>query len=143
MIADFRARIRELYGAYAEGRFEFLLDEAVDDEIEFVSNAPAHAFPYFGRGKGKSALLAAWKASRVDYEFLSYIPQLIVAEGVEAAAVVTKMRVKAIAISRVMALIVADFLRFREGRVIEFRQFMDSIDATEQWLGREIDFSKL
>ncbi len=142
MPTDFRDRIREIYVAYLEGHFEFLVDEVVHDEIEFASNAPTDAFPFFTRGKGKVALLAAWKASRADYEFLSYTPLLVAADGTEAAAVVVRMRVEAKTTNRVIDLMVADFLRFRDGRIIEFRQFMDAIDATEQWLGREIDISK-
>jgi ketosteroid isomerase-like protein len=126
MTPDSRGRIHEIYSAYAEGRFEYLLDEVVDDEIKFVSNAP---------------LLAAWKASRVDYEFLSYLPLLIVADGAEAAAVVVKMTIKSRATDRVISLMVADFLQFQNGRIIEFRQFMDSFDATEQWLGKELQNS--
>jgi ketosteroid isomerase-like protein len=142
MDRHFRDRIHEMYPAYLEGHFQFLLDEVVHDEIEFVSNAPTDAFPYFARGKGKVALLAAWKASRVEYEFLSYTPLLVAADGADTAAVVVKMRVKAIATNRVIDLMVADFLKFRDSRVIEFRQFMDGIEATEQWMGREIDISK-
>jgi ketosteroid isomerase-like protein len=142
MDRDFRDRIHEIYNAYLEGHFQFILDEVVHDEIEFVSNAPTIAFPYFGRGKGKVALLAALKKSRIDYEFLSYTPLLVAADDTDAAAVVVNMRAKAKATDRVINLMVADFLRFRDGRVIEFRQFMDAIDATEQWLGHEIDIPK-
>ncbi len=142
MNSDFRDRIREIYNAYLEGHFEFLLDEVVHDEIEFVSDAPTHAFPYFARRKGKVALLAAWKAFRVDYEFLSYVPLIVVTENADAVVVVVKMKVKALATNRAMELIVADFLRFRDDRVIEFRQFMNSLDATELWLARKIDDSK-
>ncbi len=138
-----RERIYELYEAYAAGRFEYLLDEAIDDEIEFVSCAPQQLFPYFGRGRGKAALLAAWKAARADFEFLSYMPMLIVADGADCAAIIVQMRVRRLATDRVMSLMVADFLRFRANRIVEFRQFMDSLDAAEQWLGRDIDISKL
>jgi hypothetical protein len=69
---DFRERIGEIYNAFLEGHFQFFLDEVIHDEIEFASNAPTLAFPYYGRGKGKAGLLAKWKASRVDYEFLNY-----------------------------------------------------------------------
>lgn len=138
-----RERIRELYRAYAEGRFQLLLDEAVDDEIEYTSCAPQQAFPYFGRGRGKAALLAAWEASRAEYEFLSYLPSLIVADGTSTAAVIVQMRIRHRSTDRVSSLVVADFLRFRLGRIFEFRQFMDTLDAAEQWLGREIDLTKL
>jgi ketosteroid isomerase-like protein len=143
MTVTFRERIHEIYNAYADGQFERLIAEVIDDEIEFVSNAPSHAFPYFGRGKGKTALLKAWKASRDDYEFLSYLPLLIVADGTETAAVVVKMSIKTKTTGRVISLMVADFLRFRAGRIIEFRQFMDTLDVTEQWLGKEIDITAL
>lgn len=143
MSASFRERVYGLYKAYAEGRFQLLLDEAIDDEIEFVSSAPQQIFPYFGRGRGKAALLAAWEASRAEYEFLSYLPLLIVADGANAAAVVVQMRIRHRTTDRVTSVVVADFLRFRLGRVVEFRQFMDSLDAAEQWLGREIDLTKL
>jgi ketosteroid isomerase-like protein len=134
---EFRDRINEIYNAYLEGHFEYLVDEVIDDDIEFVSDAPPHAFPYFAHGKGKDALLAAWKASRADYEFLSYAPFLVVAESADMAVIVVKMRTKALSTDRVMELIVADRLRFRDGRVVEFHQFIDSSDATELWLTRE------
>jgi len=141
MDTDFRDRIREIYIAYLEGHFQFLLDEVVHDEIEFSSNAPTLAFPCFAPGKGKVALLAAWKQSRVDYDFLSYTPLLVAAEGTDTVVVVVSMRVRAKALNREMELMVADFLEFHDGRVIRFRQFMDAIEATQQWLGREIKFA--
>ena len=139
---DSRERLREIYNAFLEGHFQFLLDEVIHDDIEFVSNAPSVAFPYYGRGKGKAALLAKWKASRIDYEFLGYTPLLAATEGAEAAAVVVRMQVKARASGRVLDLLLADFIKFRDGRVIEFRQFMDTGNVTEQWLGRELDISE-
>jgi ketosteroid isomerase-like protein len=115
----------------------------VHDEIKFCSDAPSHAFPYFASGKGKVALLAAWKATRVDYEFLNYAPFLVVAGSDDTAVIVVKWRVKAIATNRLMEIIVADFLRFRDDRIIEFHQYMDSVDATQLWLGREVGDLKL
>jgi len=140
MDTDFRDRIREIYIAYLEGHFQFLLDEVVHDEIEFSSNAPNLAFPCFAPGKGKDALLAAWKQSRVDYDFLNYEPLLVAAEGTDVV-VVADMRVRAKASNREMELMVVDLLEFRDGRVTRFRQFMDAIEATQQWLGREIKFA--
>lgn len=136
MPGDFRDRIREIYIAYLEGHFQFLLDEVVHDEIEFSSNAPILAFPSFAPGKGKAALLAAWKASRVDYDFLNYTPLLVAPAGAETV-VVANMLIRAKATNREINLTVADFLQFRDDRIIKFRQFMDSIEATQQWAGRE------
>ena len=139
MHADFRDRIREIYIAYLEGHFQYLLDEEVHDEIEFSSNAPTIYFPCFAPGKGKIALLAAWKQSREDYDFLSYTPLLVSAEGTDTVVVVN-MRVRAKVPNREMDLMVVDFLGFRGSRIIKFRQFMDTIEAAQQWLGHEIKF---
>jgi ketosteroid isomerase-like protein len=141
MQGDFRNRIREIYIAYLEGHFQFLLDEVVHEEIEFSSNAPTLAFPCFAPGRGKVALLAAWKQSRASYEFLSYTPLLVAAEGTDTVVVVVNMRVRAKASNREIDLMAADFLEFRGKRIIKFRQFMDTIEATQQWLGREVKFS--
>ena len=53
MHTDFRDRIREIYIAYLEGHFQYLLHEVVHDEIEFSSNAPTLAFPCFAPGDRK------------------------------------------------------------------------------------------
>jgi len=133
-----RKRIYEIYSAYAEGQFERLLRDMVDDDITFVSYAPAEIFPYFKRGQGKAALRQAWEASRADLEFLNYIPLLIVSGDDDTAAAIVQMRVKRQSTGKVLQLMVADFLRFRGDRVLEFRQFMDTLDAVQQWMGRQI-----
>ena len=130
-------QIHVLYAAYAEDRFDFLLNDWIDDDISWESCAPTQIFPFFGRGRGKEALLAAWNASRVQLEFLSYMPMSIVAEA-DAAAVIVQMRIRQRGTNRVLSLMVADFLRLRSGRIVKFRQFMDTLDATEQFLGRDL-----
>jgi len=47
-------------------------------------------------------------------------------------------RLRQRASGRVIQLFIADFLRFRDGRIVEMREFMDSFDAVQQVLGREI-----
>jgi hypothetical protein len=39
--------------AYAEGRFEFLLDEVIHDETGFISHAPQQLFPILGAVAGR------------------------------------------------------------------------------------------
>jgi ketosteroid isomerase-like protein len=45
--------------------------------------------------------------------------------------------------NRIIQLLVAHFMRLRDGRIIEMREFMDSFDAVQQVLGHEIDMTKL
>jgi len=55
------------------------------------------------------------------------------------AAVIIQARATQRATGRVIQLLLAQFLRFRDGRIVELREFMDSFDAVEQVLGREIN----
>ena len=43
------------------------------------------------------------------------------------------------ATNRTLSLRLADFLRFHDGRLIEFREFTDTFDAVEQALGKWIE----
>jgi ketosteroid isomerase-like protein len=87
-------------------------------------------------------LLDAWKASRADLEFLSYQPLLVVCGDNDTAAVIVQMRVKKRSSGNLITLMVADFLRFRANRVLEYRQFMDTFDAIQQTVGLEITIPK-
>lgn len=48
------------------------------------------------------------------------------------------MRLKQRANGRIIHLLIAQFMRFRQGRLFELREFMDTFDAVQQVPGREI-----
>jgi ketosteroid isomerase-like protein len=81
-------------------------------------------------------------AVRAQFEFISYKPAFMVIERASAAAIV-EVRVKQRTTGRTINVNLAHFIRFREGRIIEFREFTDSFDAVQQVLGHEIDVAKL
>lgn len=135
-----RKRLYELYAAYAEGRIEEALIE-FDDKVVMTSYAPVDIFPYLGRKQGKAAVAATMNAAHADFEYLSYQPVFMVTEQ-DDAAVIVLARLRQRATGRTIQLFVADFIRFADGRIVELRQFMDSFDAVQQVLGREISISK-
>jgi uncharacterized protein len=108
-----RKRLYELYAAYAAGRIDEVLRE-YDDNVTMTSYAPVDIFPYLGRKQGKTAV----------------------------AATMTVARLRQRVTGRIIQLFIADFIRFDKGRIVELRQFMDSFDAVQQVLGREILISK-
>ncbi len=135
-----RKRLYELYAAYAEGRIDEALRE-FDDSVVMTSYAPVDIFPYLGRKQGKAAIAAAMKAVHADFEYLAYQPVFMVTEA-EDAAVILLARLRQRATDRIIQLFVADFIRFDKGRIVEIREFMDSFDAVQQVLGREIAISQ-
>ena len=68
------------------------------------------------------------------YEFLSYMLIFMVVEENDAAVIVMA-RMKQRATERIIQTLFAQFVRFRDGRIIEFREFLDLFDAVEQVLG--------
>jgi ketosteroid isomerase-like protein len=55
------------------------------------------------------------------------------------AAVMSDVSFTQRATKRILRFRVANFLRFQDGKLIEFREFANSFDVVEQALGRELD----
>ena len=135
-----RHRLYDLYAAFAEGRIDNAL-LSFDEEVTMTSYAPVDVFPYLGRKQGKAAIAATMRSAHSEFEYLGYTPVFMVTENETAAAIVLA-RLRQRATSRIIQLFVADFFRLKNGRIVELREFMDSFDAVQQVLGREIELAK-
>lgn len=131
------ATVRELYDAYARRDFERVAT-FLHDEIDWVIYAPIAVFGFAGPRHGRAAVLQALEAIAENYALETYRPEIVVVED-ERAAVMSDVSFRQRATDRTLRFRVADFLRFEDGRVIEFREFLDSFDAVEQALGRELE----
>jgi len=140
MSTELRARIYDLYAAYCAGRIDVVLN-SYDDDAELISYAPIEVFPYLGRQHGKAAIAETMKRVHATFEILTYQPIFMVVENDNAGAIVMA-RLRQRSTNRIIQLLVAHFIRFRDGRIVELREFMDSFDAVQQVLGREIDTAK-
>ncbi len=78
------------------------------------------------------------EAGYAEFEFITYEPVFMVCEA-EDAAVIIFARFFHRRTRRSVQTMIAHFIRFREGRIIELREFMDSFGAVEQILGHKID----
>lgn len=136
MSEQLRARIYDLYTAFSKGKLDFVLN-SFDDKAEFTSYAPIELFPYLGRQHGKAAIAETMKKVHEKYELLSYQPIFMVVEK-DNAGVIVMARLRQRGSGRVIQLLLAHFIQFRNGRIVELREFMDSFDAVQQVLGREI-----
>lgn len=138
---ELRARIYDLYNVYGKGRLDFVLS-SFDDEAEFISYAPVDVFPYLGRHHGKAAITEMMKKVHAEFEVLTYLPIFVVVERNDAGLIVMA-RLRQRSTDRVIHLLMAHFIRFRDGLIIELREFMDSFDAVQQVLGHELNTEKL
>ncbi len=126
-----------LYAAFKRGQIDFVLN-SLDDDIEFISNAPIEIFPFLGHRRGKPAVAEAIKGAHEEFDILSYEPVSALVEA-EQAAVMLFARGVSRKTGRSLQLAVAHFLKFRNDKIVELREFMDSFSAAEQMLGHSLD----
>jgi ketosteroid isomerase-like protein len=79
------------------------------------------------------------KAGYDEFDFITYEPVFMVCEGDDAAVIVFARFVHR-KTGRSITTIIAHFMRFNQGRMIELREFMDSFSAVKQLLGKQLSF---
>jgi ketosteroid isomerase-like protein len=109
------------------------------NDVEWSIAGPVDLLHYCGERHGKQAMLEATcvhvptliKLTDIDFEE-------ILVDGDRAAAF-TRVSGMHTPSGRHLSYRCAQFLRFREGKLIEFRVLIDSFDAAEQMLGHPIE----
>jgi len=109
----------------------------IDEDVDWIIYGPVKVFPFAGHRHGRKAVLEALGDIAKDYMLERYVPQIIVVDG-DRAAVMSDVAFRQRSTGRTVACQLANFLRFRDGRLIEFREFANSFDVVEQALGREL-----
>ena len=132
--------VREMYRAYGTGDAP-AIERIIHDDIDWIIHGPVGVFPFEGPRQGKAAVLQVLAEIAKDYALQAYDPEVVVVEN-DRAAVMSNVAFTQRTTGRLLRLRVAHFLRFRDGRLVEFREFMDSFDAVEQALGTWIDVGK-
>ncbi len=136
MSEDTRATVVELYDAY-ERRDVDRIAALIHDDIDWVIYAPVSVFPFAGPRQGRAAVLQTLGAIAEEYALQSYKREIMIVDG-DRAAVMSDVNFTQRATGRTLRFRVANFLRVRDGRLIEFREFVNSFDVVEQALGREL-----
>jgi ketosteroid isomerase-like protein len=131
-----RAVVLDMYQAYRDGNAQRIA-EIIDDEIDWVIHGPVEVFPFEGARKGKLAVLDVLAGIAKDYRLERYQPEIVVVEG-DRAAVLSDVTFMQRTSQRKLRMRLVNFLRFREGRLVEFREFADTFDLVEQALGQFI-----
>ncbi|MSO68143.1 MAG: nuclear transport factor 2 family protein [Pseudolabrys sp.] len=131
-----REAVRELYAAYERRDFDRIA-AAIHNDIDWVIYSPISVFPFAGPRRGRTAVLEAMAAIAEHYLLESYKNEIIIVEG-DRAAVMSDVKFTQRATGRTLRFRVANFLRYRDGKLIEFREFANSFDVVEQVLGHEL-----
>ncbi|MEA2880404.1 MAG: hypothetical protein QOF14_5600 [Hyphomicrobiales bacterium] len=128
-----RASVNALYEAYRKGDAE-RVSALIHDDIDWMIHGPVQVFPFEGPRRGKAAVLDVLATIGNAYALESHTPEIVIVEG-DRAAVLANVAFVQRATNRTLRMRLVNFLRFRDGKLIEFREFSDTFDAVEQALG--------
>lgn len=107
------------------------------EDVDFLSHAPVDILPHMGPRHGKAELRELWQTVLTRYVELRYEVPLIVVEGEQLAAYVRAFFRKR-SNDRIVQFDTAIFVGFRDGRIAQIREVIDSYDLVQQVIEREI-----
>jgi len=124
--------------AYA-GRHMDRLASLLHDEVHWVISGPVDLMPFCGERRGKPAVLdMVGRIAARQFVAVSFAPELVLIDGDRASTLCRATGERAMN-GRTIGWRLAQFMRFRDGKIIEYCSVIDSFDAAEQVLGHAIE----
>ena len=114
------------------------LEPLLDDDAHWLINGPVDLLHFCGERRGKQAVLEL--VGRVSGEQVSFIrlaPEKVLVDG-DCASTLCRLTGGRTADGRLISYRIAQFMRFRKGKIVEYCSVIDSFDAAEQVLGHSI-----
>jgi ketosteroid isomerase-like protein len=135
-----RVIAQAFYEAYAS-RDAAKLAPFLDDDVRWTICGPVELLPYCGTRHGKAAVLDLIERLVPElFRITSFVPETLLVDG-DRAATLNRLSGQRTEDGRVISYRVAQFLRFHDGKVVDYRSVIDSFDAAEQVLGHRIELA--
>jgi ketosteroid isomerase-like protein len=132
-----RTVVEEFYQAYAT-RDVAKIAPFLHDDVEWTISGPVDILPFCGTHHGKAAVLDMIENKvKAVIRTVSFVPESIVVDG-DQVAMLSRQAAKRTKDGCVVRYRVANMMRFRDGRVIKNLTLLDSFDAVEQVIGRQL-----
>ena len=131
-----RQRVLALLDDFSRGDIEGVLARCTDD-VDFLTHAPIDILPHMGPRRGKAELREMWTTVHARYHDIRYEVPVAIAEGDQVATYLRAFFRKR-SNDRIVQFDMAVFYTFRDGRVAQIREIIDSFDLVQQVLERDI-----
>jgi hypothetical protein len=132
-----RAHVEAFYAAYA-ARDIAAIAEFLDDDVIWTIAGPVDHLPYCGVRHGKAAVIHMIETLVPElFRIRSFAGESLVVDGNRVASL-NKLTGTRRDDGRVISYRAAQFLLFRNGKIVEFYSIIDSYDAVEQVTGHSI-----
>jgi ketosteroid isomerase-like protein len=131
-----RQCVLDLLDDFAAGDVEAALERCTDD-VDFLTHAPIDILTHMGPRRGKAEIGEMWRTVKARYSSIRYEAPIMVAEGDKVAAYLRAFFTKQ-SNERVVQFDVAVFYTFRDGRIAQIREIIDSFDLVQQVLETDV-----
>ena len=131
--SETRSIVTELHRAYREGDVARVA-ALIDDDIDWCIHGPSRVFSFEGPRRGKAQVIDVLAEIGRQFELQRYDHEILITEG-DRAAVLSRVSFKQAATGRTLSMRLINFVRVRDGRIVEFHEFSDTFDAVEQAAG--------
>ena len=131
-----RQRALNFLDVFYSGDIEGALACCTDD-VEFIANAPVDLLPHMGHRRGTEAMREMWTTVHARYSEMRCEVPILVAEG-DKVAVNIRVFFRKRSNQRMVQFDIAAFYTFRDGRIAQIREIIDTFDMVEQVLERDV-----
>jgi ketosteroid isomerase-like protein len=132
-----RSVVEDFYKVYAARDVEKIAEFLADD-VEWTISGPIDLLPFCGSHRGKAAVIdVIGRQIPMVLRTFSFVPDAILIQG-NQAAMLSRQSSRRSKDGRTMSYRVANFMRFRDDKLVENLSLIDSFDAVEQVLGHPL-----
>ena len=112
----------------------------LSDDVDWMSMGPVEMLSFCGPRRGKAAVTEVFeRLIPAVVDVTSYLTDILLVDG-DRAAGLNRLTGRLHATGRVITCRLANFMRFRDGKICEYRSLMDSFAAVEEFIGQRLDF---
>ena len=113
----------------------------LDDDVEWMIVGPVDLFDFCGLRRGKAAVIDLYQNVIPAVMQVTRFTTDIALVDSDRAATLNRLTGLLRGSDRTISYRTANFVRFRDDKVVEFRAIIDSFDAAEQMLGHPIELA--
>jgi ketosteroid isomerase-like protein len=117
------------------------IGEFLDDNVEWTISGPVEYLRFCGTHRGKDSVIELIRRRIPEVlRTFSFVPESILIDG-DRLAMLHRQSSRRAADGRVINFRVANFMRFRDKKVVSNLSLLDTFDAVEQVMGHRIEFT--
>ena len=136
--AQTRETVATFYQNYRERDFDAVAARLSDD-VDWAIEVSQDYFPFAGAKAGRDSVVTALKDLVGALEHVRYDEVFTIADGARAC-VLTHCKVRDRATEGESTVNLCDVMEVKDGKIVWFREFLDTLSATEQMMGRKANF---